>query len=128
MNLVITATAENFIRRMIRMGGTADAGFRLVVTAGGCSGLAGDFAVESAPRAGDVVFDHHGMRLFLPAPSRLLLDGVTIDFADTATQTGLVFQNPKAPIGSCGTSAPGLPGVASISLASIGRRRVASPS
>ena len=26
---------------------------------------------------------------------RLLLDGVTIDFADTATQTGLVFHDPK---------------------------------
>jgi iron-sulfur cluster assembly protein len=35
------------------------------------------------------------VKLFLPAESRLLLDGVTIDFADTATQTGLVFHDPK---------------------------------
>lgn len=36
-----------------------------------------------------------GVRLFLPAESRILLEGVTIDFADTATQTGLVFHDPK---------------------------------
>jgi len=33
--------------------------------------------------------------LFLPAESRILLDGVTIDFADTPSQTGLVFKDPK---------------------------------
>ncbi len=33
-----------------------------------------------------------GFRL---AESRILLDGVTIDFADTPAQTGLVFKDPK---------------------------------
>lgn len=122
MDLTISAAAEKFIRRMLRMGGTADAGFRLVVTAGGCSGLAGDFTVESVPQAGDAVIDHQGMKLFLPAESRLLLAGVTIDLADTATQSGLVFRNPKAAAGSCASSAPGVPDVASISLGSISRR------
>lgn len=128
MELIITAGAEKFIRRMLRMGGTADVGFRLVVTAGGCSGLAGDFSVESAPRAGDVVFDHHGMKLFLPAHSRLLLEGVTVDFADTATQTGLVFKNPRAAAGSCGSSGARPGDVASISPTSISRRRGTSAS
>jgi iron-sulfur cluster assembly accessory protein len=123
MDMTITAAAEKFIRRMLRMAGTPESGFRLVVTAGGCSGLAGDFSIETAPRAGDAIFDHHGMRLFLPAESRLLLDGVTIDFADTSTQTGLVLHDPKAASGSCGSSAKNaLPGVASIEIASIARR------
>jgi len=34
--------------------------------------------------------------MFLPAESRLLLDGVTIDFTDTPAKTGLVFHDPKA--------------------------------
>lgn len=122
MDVHITAAAEKFIRRMLRMGGSVDAGVRLVVTAGGCSGLAGDFSVESAPRPGDAVFDHGGMKFFLPAHSRLLLAGVTIDFVDTPTQTGLVFHDPKAAANSCGTGAAALPGVASIAIASIGRR------
>jgi iron-sulfur cluster assembly accessory protein len=124
MDITITASAEKFIRRMVRMGGTADGGFRLSVTAGGCSGLAGEFSVEAAPLPGDAVFEQRGMRLFLPAESRLLLAGVTIDFADTPTQTGLVFHDPKTVGGSCGSSSKDkLPGVASFDVAkiSIGR-------
>ncbi len=121
MDVTITAAAERFIRRMLRMGGSADAGFRLVVSAGGCSGLTADFSVESAPKTGDLVFEHGGMKFFVPAPSRALLAGVTIDFADTPVQTGLVFHDPKAAANSCGTDAS-RPGVASVSIASISRR------
>lgn len=121
MDVIITAAAEKFIRRMLRMAGSASAGFRLVVSAGGCSGLTGDFSVESAPQPGDLVFEHGAMKFFMPAPSSALLAGVTIDFADTPTQTGLVFHDPKAAANPCGTAAA-LPGVASVSIASISRR------
>lgn len=123
MDLRITSAAEKFIRRMLRFGGGAQSGLRLVVTAGGCSGLAGEFSIESAPQPGDAVYEHLGVRMFLPAESRLLLAGVTIDFADTPTQSGLVFHNPNAVAHSCGSSGKNaLPGVSSIDIASIGRR------
>src|ERR1019366_3661744 len=95
MDVIITAAAEKFIRRMLRMSGATDSGFRLVVTAGGCSGLSGAFSVEPRPLPGDAVYEHGGhggIKFFLPAESRLLLDGITIDFADTSTQTGLVVR------------------------------------
>jgi len=99
MNIVITPRAEKFISRMIRFnGGAADAGFRLSVTPGGCSGLSSSFTVEAAPQAGDAVLENNGVRVFLPAESRILLEGVTIDFADTAASTGLSFINPNAPL------------------------------
>ena len=66
------------------------------MTPGGCSGLNADISVLPAPQPGDVVVEQDGVKLFLPAESRLLLDGVTIDFTDTAAKTGLVFQDPKA--------------------------------
>ncbi len=123
MELTITPAAEKFIRRMLRFGGAAGCGFRLVVTTGGCSGLAGDFSIEPAPRPGDAVQEHHDVRMFLPAESRLLLAGVTIDFLDTPTQSGLVFHNPNAAAHSCGGEGKrALPGVSSIDIASIGRR------
>ena len=106
MNVTITPAAEKFIKRMIRFGGGPGSGFRLVVSPGGCSGLAADFDVEAAPRAGDAVLDRNGMRLFLPAESRLLLDGVTIDFAETPTQSGLLFHDPKSRGASCPSSQP----------------------
>jgi len=95
MNFTITPAAERFIRLMIRADGGAGSGFRLAVSPGGCSGLAADISVRPQAAAGEAVVERNGIKLFLPAESRLLLEGVTIDFADTATQTGLVFKDPK---------------------------------
>jgi iron-sulfur cluster assembly accessory protein len=117
MNVTITPTAEKFIRQMVRFNGGETHGFRLSVTAGGCSGLASEFTVEAEPLPGDSIFKTGAVMLFLPAESRLLLEGVTIDFVDTPTKSGLSFIDPKA--GSCGCSST--PGVASVDLASIVR-------
>jgi iron-sulfur cluster assembly accessory protein len=115
MNLTMTPGAEKFIRRMIRFGGAGeDAGFRLTVTAGGCSGLASEFSIEAAPKAGDAVVLVNGVKLFLPAESRLLLDGVTIDFADTLASNGLTFIDPKAKSCACSSAGTTLVDIGSI--------------
>lgn len=126
MNITITPKAEKFIARMIRFSGVSlGCGFRLTVAPGGCSGLSSSFTIESAPLAGDAVLESNGVKLFLPAESRILLEGVTIDFADTAMSTGLSFLNPNAQ--HCGCSSSGShagPQTASVvSIASIQRRR-----
>ena len=100
MNMTLTPAAEKFIGRMMRFSGGPGSGFRLVVSSGGCSGLSADFSIETEPRAGDTVTTLSGIRFFLPTESRILLDGVTIDFVDTPLQTGFVFHDPKA--ASCG--------------------------
>jgi iron-sulfur cluster assembly accessory protein len=104
MNLTMTPTAEKFIRRMLRFDGGPGAGFRLKVSPGGCSGLAADFSVEKAPAPGEQAFTVNGVTLFLPAESRLLLDGVTIDFGETPLQSGFVFNSPHQV--ACGVSKP----------------------
>lgn len=100
MNLTVTAAAEKFIRRLLHFDGGPGSGLRLKVSPGGCSGLAAEFSVAAAPGPGERPFKANGVTLFLPAESRLLLDGVTIDFADTPLQTGFVFHDPKQV--SCG--------------------------
>ena len=95
MNFTLTPAATKFIRLMIRADGGASSGFRLAVSPGGCSGLAADISVRREPAAGEAVVEWDGVKLFLPTESRILLDGVTIDFADTPLQTGLVFKDPK---------------------------------
>lgn len=96
MSFEITPSAEKFIRTMIRVDGGPGSGFRLAVKPGGCSGLSAEISVLPSPGPGDAVVERNGLKLFLPAESRILLEGVTIDFADTAAQTGLVFKDPKA--------------------------------
>lgn len=126
MNLTITPKAENFMRRMVRfalMGNKA--GFRLIVSPGGCSGLSSEFTVESGPQFGDYVLELVDLNVFLPESSRELLEGYTIDFADTMMETGLRVFNPNARgVCGCGSSAPGDtdPMVATVSIASIERR------
>ena len=96
MSFEITPKAAKFMRMMLKSDGGPGAGFRLAVSPGGCSGLAAEIAVTSEPESGDATVTRDGVKLFLPAESRLLLDGVTIDFTDTPAKTGLVFHDPKA--------------------------------
>jgi iron-sulfur cluster assembly protein len=122
-SLTITPAAEKFIRRIVRFSGLPEgAGFRLVVSAGGCSGYNSEFTAEAAPQPGEEVLAHNGLRIFLPAESRLMLEGVTMDFADTPTQSGLTFVNPNQAACGCSSSAEAtLPGVAKIDIGAIGR-------
>ena len=76
MNFTITPAAQKFMRMMLRVDGSAGSGFRLAVSPGGCSGLVADISVRADPQAGDAVVERDGVKLFLPAESRLLLDGV----------------------------------------------------
>lgn len=123
-NVTVNPAAEKFMRRMVRFSGQGEgAGFRLTVSAGGCSGYSAEFTVEGAPLAGDEVLAVGDLKVFLPAESRLMLDGVTIDFADTPTSSGLTFFNPNA--GACGCSSSSSsaqpPGVAKVDISAIRR-------
>lgn len=121
MDITITPAAQKFMRRMVRFGGEGMTGFRLQVSPGGCSGLSSEFSVEPAAPAGDVAIALDGFALFLPAQSRLLLHGATVDFADTPTESGLVFRN-VAGGGSCSSQKPtSAPALATVDVASIGR-------
>lgn len=123
MDLTITEAARKFIQRMVRFSGVGtEAGFRLVVSPGGCSGLNSEFSVESAPRVGDAVVDAAGIKLFLPAESRVLLAGATVDFADTPTQSGLVFSQPGGNSCVCTTSGTKAPGITAVDIGSITRK------
>jgi iron-sulfur cluster assembly protein len=100
MKFTLTPAAHKFIRRMIQFSANPGGGFRLLVSPGGCSGLSAQFDVEAAVQAGDQEFVVEGLKFYLPAESRLLLDGVTIDYAESSTSGGLVFHDPKN-TGSC---------------------------
>ena len=128
-NVTITPAAAKFINRIMRFSGlAAGAGFRLVVGAGGCSGYTSEFSAEAASRPGEQTLEVEGLRLFLPAASCLILEGVTIDFTETAIQSGLSFINPKQAACACSSAntAPA-PGVTRIEISAISRGRPAAP-
>ena len=98
-NFTITPKAHRFMKMMVTTDGGPDAGFRLAVTPGDCSGLSAEIAVLAEPLAGDAVVTRDGLKLFLPVESRVLLQDVTIDFAESPTTTRLVFRDAKAQAG-----------------------------
>lgn len=126
-NVTITPAAAKFIRRMVRFSEHPAGGMRLVVAPGGCSGYSAEFTIEAAPMAGDSVMPVGEVRLFLPAESRMVLDGIVMDFADTPTKSGLTFTNPGAAPCACSSSgdAPSAPAQVSVSIDSI--KRMPSP-
>jgi iron-sulfur cluster assembly protein len=123
-NVTVTPAAEKFIKRMVRFSEHPSGGFRLSVSPGGCSGYNSEFTVVPAALQGDSELLVNGVKVFLPAESRLMLDGVTVDFADTPTQSGLTFFNPNAAACGCSTSgdSAAAPAQATVSVASIARR------
>lgn len=102
MQLTITADAARFMRMMILTDGGPGSGMRLAVKPGGCSGLSAEIEVAGQPAAGEQAVTVERVTLFLNAESRLLLQDVTIDFADTTASTGLIFHDPKQQA-TCGT-------------------------
>jgi iron-sulfur cluster assembly protein len=109
MELKLTPAAEKFISRMVRFSGAGDqAGFRLSVSAGGCSALPGDAVVEV-----------NTVKFFLPAESRLLLEGATIDFSESPIGGGLTFATATpSTCGSCGSSSSS----SSIDISGLGHK------
>jgi len=98
MKLELTDAATRFFARLLRFDGGPGYGVSLLASPGGCQGLAADFSVHAQPAAGEAVVEVQGVRLFLPAQSRLLLDGARIDFVETPTSAGLVISSPANPI------------------------------
>jgi iron-sulfur cluster assembly protein len=107
MCVTITPAAATFIKRMVRMGipaGSACAGFRLTVKAGGCSGFDSSFSVEAAAQETDTIVEQEGVRVFLPESTCELLRGHTIDFGESRMDGGLKFSKPGA-AHACGCGA-----------------------
>ena len=80
----------------------ADAGLRVGVKGGGCSGFSYVLdLVEEAPGEMDEELEANGIKIVVDSKSLLYLEGVEIDFKDEVMARGFVFKNPNAS-SSCG--------------------------
>jgi len=103
----ISPKAESFIRTMVRFSGKGPgAGFRLQVSPGGCSGMSAEFAVEEKAQGNERTLDVGGVKVFIPLLSYAMLEGVTIDYVDTATKSGFNFIDPNKGACDCSSSSP----------------------
>ncbi len=82
-----------------------EAGLRIGVIGGGCSGLSYNVQFDSQPRERDRIFTFGEVRVFVDPKSFIYLQGMTLDWQETLMQQGFVFLNPNAAkTCSCGSS------------------------
>ena len=102
MQIILTPTAVNKVQEfMSEHGAATDAGLRVAVLPGGCSGFQYGLNIEDAPEADDDVLDIAGVKVFVDPFSAQYLEGVEIDYVSSMMGSGFAFRNPNA-AGGCG--------------------------
>lgn len=96
-----TPAASRAIQRFLKAAENPVAGLRIFVSGGGCAGLQYGLRLEQERSDDDLEFDiGTDVKLLVDPLSRSMLEGLTIDFVDSLTQTGFKFNNPNA-TGAC---------------------------
>lgn len=100
MAIQLTSSAADRVRNFLSARGHG-VGLRLGVRKTGCSGFA--YVVNYADEAGrdDVVFEDHGVKVFVDRESLPLIDGTTVDFVKQGLNEAFRFVNPNTK-GECG--------------------------
>jgi len=78
-----------------------EAGLRIAVLGGGCSGFQYQMTLEKEAKEDDKVIDMEGLKVFIDSRSMLYLNGTEVDYIDGENGSGFKFDNPNAK-DSCG--------------------------
>jgi iron-sulfur cluster assembly protein len=85
--------------------GKSNAGLRVFVSAGGCSGLSYGMVPEEKSLEDDYVIIQHGAKLIIDKSSMPFIAGSIIDFeSDKLMGGGFIVKNPNA-VSTCGCGA-----------------------
>ena len=96
----ITEQAARRIQALLAEKGMPDAGLRVKVVGGGCSGLTYKMDIDR-PREGDKVFEHAGVKIVVDRKGFLYLKGTELDYKDELMASGFTLRNPNVKR-SCG--------------------------
>jgi iron-sulfur cluster assembly protein len=77
-----------------------EAGLRVAVKGGGCSGFQYQLALDEA-REGDRVFEYDGIRIMVDEQSLRYVDGSVVDYTESLMGAGFQVNNPNV-VAACG--------------------------
>jgi len=101
----IADSAVTRLRALLEARQTPNAGLRIAVKGGGCSGLTYNMEWAEQPREKDKIFEKDGVRVFVDPKSYLYLIGTEIVYEETLMASGFKLQNPNAKAAcGCGES------------------------
>ena len=96
--LTLTTTAVEKVKEFLVQHGRPQAGLRVRVVGGGCSGYQYQLALDDEASTDDAVYDASGVRVFVDAKSSLYLNGTVIDYIEDimAPVSGSTTPRPRA--------------------------------
>lgn len=96
--ITVTETAATKITDLMLEEKKDEAGLRVFVQGGGCSGFQYGLMIEegTGDPAADQVFESNGVRLYVDPISLRYLSGAQVDFVDNLTGGGFTIKNPNA--------------------------------
>lgn len=102
IQLNLTESAISEVKKFIEAENAGpEAGLRIRVVPGGCSGFSYSMQIEDGPRQGDDILEQGGLKVFVDMFSRQYLEGVQVDYVNSVMGSGFTFSNPNS-TGSCG--------------------------
>ena len=94
MSVTLTEKAASHVEEFLRKRGKG-VGLRVGVKTSGCSGMAYTLEFVDEVQPEDMVFEGHGVRVFIDPKSHTYLDGTELDYTKEGLQEGFKFQNPN---------------------------------
>lgn len=95
MAVTLTENAADYIKRLLEQQPDA-VGLSVGLVESGCSGYSYDISLAGEIRAGDKVFEAHGVRVVIAEQYLAALDGMEIDYVSEGLNSLFKFNNPNA--------------------------------
>ena len=98
--VTLTDIAAEKVKGFLSTEEHAEAGLRVAVKGGGCSGFQYQLALDET-KDGDQIFDHEGIRIIVDEQSLRYVDGSTVDYTESLMGAGFQVNNPNV-VAACG--------------------------
>jgi iron-sulfur cluster assembly protein len=98
--VTLTDKAAGKVKELLNGQGPSEAGLRVAIRGGGCSGFQYALAFDEQ-RDGDQVFEYQEIRLLIDSESLPLVDGSEVDYVEGLQGAGFAVNNPNV-VAACG--------------------------
>ncbi|WP_168123006.1 iron-sulfur cluster insertion protein ErpA [Paenibacillus sp. HB172176] len=103
--ITISEMASDKIREMLEQEESPDLFLRVGVKEGGCSGFSYGMGFDDEEKEGDQALESSGIKVVVDSDSIKYLNGLVIDFKESAMGGGFTIENPNASATcGCGSS------------------------
>ena len=103
--ITISDLANEKVKEMLEAEALPDLFLRIGVKSGGCSGFSYDMGFDDELADSDKAMEVNGLKVVVDADSLLYLNGLEIDFKESAMGGGFTMNNPNASATcGCGSS------------------------